>query len=292
MVEEKSFLEKKDKKILPFLSLSAFQCALGLSCVCGQLPWAAKERECQSISSTGLSYPRNTHLEDLDLAGGAVHQFRAAVAFPRVCLHLDTEWNAFLSSMLLSREFSTDAVHTDVDAGIFGRVPWELDTIQSTFVCAYVQKTIGQRHIWLRTDKDSVKRGVGAFRRTNGKRGRDRRTHVKDALAWPVLTPRLNLLMLHVLQSPLMEQHSDCALQRQRGDHRSVNDLDPRECPANTSHGKCWPCQGKIKGIICSTEQTQPGCELFWSRKRMIKTAFWMIDTCLQELDRTHSRTC
>jgi len=56
-----------------------------------------------------------SNLEDFDLARGAVKQITTGdvTSGVRVRLDLKSEWNAFLASMLTSRELGTDAVDAD-----------------------------------------------------------------------------------------------------------------------------------------------------------------------------------
>jgi len=46
-----------------------------------------------------------------------------------VCLDLKSEWNAFLASVLASRELGTDAVHAHEDGGVTTGVPYTLQCV-------------------------------------------------------------------------------------------------------------------------------------------------------------------
>ena len=70
-----------------------------------------------------------TNLEDFDLAGRTVLQVHVFVAVVRVRLYLHPERNAPLATVFARRELGADAVDLDEDAGVFTRVPPELENV-------------------------------------------------------------------------------------------------------------------------------------------------------------------
>lgn len=97
-----------------------------------------------------------SYFEDFDLAAGRMHMLHVFPMFiGGECVHQDTKWHSFLSTMLLQGELSADAVdlrrqktvlvcwsynscryltrkgfHLDENRSIFDRIPEELNSVE------------------------------------------------------------------------------------------------------------------------------------------------------------------
>uniref|UniRef100_A0A8D8QWL3 Uncharacterized protein n=1 Tax=Cacopsylla melanoneura TaxID=428564 RepID=A0A8D8QWL3_9HEMI len=117
---------------------------------------------------------RTFELKHLDLAGGRVKVSRRGILNKRV--YLNTKWDSLLTTMLLSCELCTDAIHLDINPYILARIPMKLNGVEACVILNQLTNTVAERQV-----------------------------HLKDAVTRSCRTPQAHLLPLRVLQASVMK---------------------------------------------------------------------------------------